>query len=485
MREITILTITLPFFIGFVIYLFPKLDRQFALLITLISVAYSVDLFLQPSGQEIELLDNFGVILAIDKNSGFMVLANALVTIAVILYCWGSEKTSFFYMQTVILHGSINATFVCADFISTYVALEVASIAAFLLIVYPRSDHTLWVGLRYLFVSNTAMLFYLIGAVELYQINHSFYFGGLQNAPPEAIACIFLGLLVKGGVFMSGLWLPGTYSELETGASAMISGIVGKAAVFPLVRCALMVEEIDPVVRMFAVATALLGVSYAIFEQDTKRALAFSSIAQMGFVMAAPVYGSFYALTHSLVKSALFLITGNLPSRNFQELRKQPIDNKIWIALVIASFSICGLPLLSGFGAKVLVLANVKSWQLTALEVSTIGTVINFAKFIFIPHQNIKEKGEIEPGLWIAMFILLGGLIAANGFYYQQTYTLSNLVAALAKVAIGWLVYFLLFRHLEIRLPRESEKFEHLIGFMSLMLILLLGIVWTRSLILI
>jgi multicomponent Na+:H+ antiporter subunit D len=119
------------------------------------------------------------------------------------------------------------------------------------LIAYPRSDRSIWVGLRYLFVSNVAMLFYLVGAVLVYQTHHSFDFVGLRGSPPEAIALIFLELLVKGGIFVSGLWLPLMHSESESPVSALMSGIVVKAGVLPLVRCALVLEEIDPIVRIF------------------------------------------------------------------------------------------------------------------------------------------------------------------------------------------------------------------------------------------
>ena len=53
-------------------------------------------------------------------------------------------------------------------------------IAVFLLIAYPRDDRSIWIGLRYLFISNTAMLFYLIGAVLVYQTSNSFAFAGLE-----------------------------------------------------------------------------------------------------------------------------------------------------------------------------------------------------------------------------------------------------------------------------------------------------------------
>lgn len=169
--------IALPFFVGFLIYLIPKLDRYFALGMSLVSAAYALQRLappilgdrLAPAPLNLQLLDHFGVTLVIDSFSSYFILTNALVTAAVVLYCWRQDKTAFFYTQAIILHGSVNAAFVCADFISLYVALEVISIAAFLLIAYPRSDRAIWVGLRYLFVSNVAMLFYLIGAVLVYQ----------------------------------------------------------------------------------------------------------------------------------------------------------------------------------------------------------------------------------------------------------------------------------------------------------------------------
>ncbi len=480
MSEITIVWIALSFFIGFVIYLVPKLDRWLAVGVTLASAGYACALFLQPAPLNIQLLDNFGVTLIADQLSGFFILTNALVTSAVIVYCWESGKSAFFYMQIIILHGSVNATFICADFISLYVALEVISIASFLLIAYPRSDRAIWVGLRYLFVSNTAMLFYLVGAVLVYQANHSFAFEGLGNSPPDAIALIFLGLLVKGGIFVSGLWLPLTHSESETPVSAMLSGVVVKAGVFPLVRCALMIEEIDPIVRFFGVSTALLGVGYAVFEKDTKRILAFHTISQLGFVLAAPAVGGFYALTHGLVKSALFLIAGVLPSRNFKELQHQPIRNEVWIALVIASFSISGFPLLSGFGAKILTSKNLLPWQVIAMNIAALGTAISFAKFIFLPHQKNQEKSPLKPGFWLAMVILLGGLIAANGFYYQA-YSFNNIIKPLVTIGLGWLAYLFIFKNLVIKLPRTSEKFEHLIGVMAVMLIIIFWTIWAVS----
>ncbi|WP_107666350.1 cation:proton antiporter [Cyanothece sp. BG0011] len=475
MKALTIIWIALPLFIGFSIYLLPKMARYLALGVAIFSLGYALKIFNIESLLEFKLLDSFGVILLIDNLSGFFILTNALVTLAVLFYCWQSDKTAFFYTQIIILHGSVNATFICADFISIYVALEVISIAAFLLIAYPRSDRSIWVALRYLFVSNTAMLFYLVGAVLVYQSHHSFSFAGLKGSPPEAIALIFLGLLAKGGIFVSGLWLPLTHSESETPVSAMLSGVVVKAGVYPLIRCALMVSEVDPIVRIFGAGTSLLGVGYAVFEKDSKRMLAFHTVSQLGFILAAPEVGGFYALTHGLVKSSLFLIAGILPSRNFKELKKLPIDTPIWIALVMASFSISGFPLLSGFGAKVLTMKNLLPWQVIAMNLAALGTAISFAKFIFLPHAKTGEI-KVKAGFWAAIVLLLGGLILANGIYYEA-YSFNNIVKPLVTIFLGWLAYHFFFQKATIKLSRTAENFDHLIGVMSLMLIFLFWLV--------
>ncbi|WP_346289851.1 cation:proton antiporter [Sphaerothrix gracilis] len=475
MTAFTIAWAVLPFLIGFSIYLLPQLGRGLALSMAVISAAYAGQIFWQRSPLTLQLLDSFGVTLAIDSLSGFFILTNALVTAAVVFYCWGSDKSAFFYLQAIILHGSVNATFICADFISLYVALEVISIAAFLLIAYPRSDRAVWVGLRYLFVSNTAMLFYLVGAALVYQSNNSFAFAGLDQAPVEAVALIFLGLLAKGGIFVSGLWLPLTHSESESPVSALLSGVVVKAGIFPLARFALMFESIDPLVRLFGAGTALLGVGYAVFEKDTKRMLAFHTISQLGFILAAPEVGGFYALTHGLVKAALFLTAGNLSSRSFKVLHHQPIHTPIWIALAIASFSISGFPLLSGFGAKVLTMKNLLPWQVIGMNLAALGTAISFAKFIFLPHEA-KPAQAAKPGFWLAVGLLLGGLVIANVVYYEA-YSLANIVKPLVTIALGWLAYWLVFRRVTLKLPRLLEQFDHLIGVMSLVTALLFWMV--------
>lgn len=477
MTILMIASIAIPLFVGFSIYLLPKLDRYLTFGVVLVSMAFGLLLIQQPQVFAVQLSDSFGVSLLADSLSGYFILGNALVTAAVALYCWEKDKSAFFFTQMTILHGSINAVFICADFISLYVALEVISIAAFLLITYSRTNRSIWVGLRYLFISNTAMLFYLIGAVLVYQAAGSFAYEGLQQAPMDAIALILLGLLTKGGIFVSGLWLPLTHSESETPVSALLSGAVVKTGVFPLVRCALMVDTMQPILQVFSLATAFLGVTYAIFAKDTKRMLASSTISQLGFVLAAPPVAGFYALSHGLAKASLFLVAGNLPSRSFHVLRQNPMRFSLWAMVVVPSLSISGFPLVAGFGAKALTLKALTPWQSVALTIAAIGTAIAFAKFIFLPFQTDSKTDEpLSRGLWTATALLLGGLVAANGFLLE-TYTTFNLLKSLLVIAAGWALYAVVVRLLKLELPRVAEQFDHLIGAMSLVLVLLFSMV--------
>ncbi|MEM8503911.1 MAG: cation:proton antiporter [Cyanobacteria bacterium P01_D01_bin.1] len=515
MENTIVAWIALPLFVGFAVYLLPGLARLLALAVVLGSAGMGLYQITLPSELTMQLVDSFGISLLVNQTSGYFVLLNALVMTAVVLYCWPTQKGAFFYTQVLILHGSVNAIFVCADFMSLYVALEVIGVSAFLLMVYPRTDRAIWVGLRYLLISNTAMLFYLLGAILVYKANQSFAFEGLGNAPKDAIALIFLGLLTKGGIFVSGLWLPLTHSESDTPVSAMLSGAVIKTGAFPLVRCALLVDEIAPIVQLFGVATAVMGTSCAILEKDTKRLLAWSTISQLGFVLVAPAVAGLYALSHGLAKAMLFLIAGNLPSRRFETLQQSPIRRDLWIGLTIASLSISGFPLLAGFGAKALTLQQLDSWQLGVMSVVAIGSAIAFAKFIFLPFASRPEvnkvtgkaadratgkatdraadrateistadanksaktskpaKNRADAWFGAAMLLLTFSLLAASGLTLEA-YDVSKLLQSVGTVVVGWIVYLAILQKVTLSLPAAPEKFEHLMGVMSLVLVVFL-----------
>ncbi len=475
MTTLTLVWIVSGFFLGFGIYFLPQLTRPLALVSGFFSLAYGLVLAVQPEPLRLRLLDSFGVSLFLDGLTSFFIITNALVTIAVIFALWESDKTAFFFAQVLILHGSVNVAFASTDWLSLYVALEVVGIAAFLLMSYPRTERAIWVGLRYLLISNVAMLFYLVGAVLVYASGHNFDFVSLRAAPPEAVALLVLGLLVKGGILVPGFWLPMTHATAAAPVSALLSGVVVKAAVLPLIRAALLVEELQPLVRLLGVGTAVVGVGCGMFEQDAKRVLAWSTTSQMGFILAAPEVGGFYALAHGLVKAALFLVVGQLPSRNLPALANQGIPRTLGIPLALASFSISGFPLLAGFGAKVLTMKHLLPWQVWGMTGAAVGTAALYAPAFFLPWTKVPMA--LPRGFWAAMGVLVGGLFVANGVYYEA-FTWENVVKPLGIIALGWGLYGGVVRRVQVRLPQGLERVEHLLGMMSVALVVLFGLVW-------
>lgn len=477
LENATIAWVFLPFFVGLTIYLFPKIDRPFALGVAILSGIYGINCLLSPTPLVLTLLDSFGVSLRVDTLSGYFILTNAIVTAAVILYSWPQGKTVFFYTEALMLHGSANAAFICNDLLSLYVNLEVLSLIVFLLIAYPRSDRSIWIALRYLFISNTAMLFYLMGTILVYKANNSFVFAGLGVAPPEAIALILVALFAKGGIFVSGLWLPRTNVESEPAVAALMAGVVENAGIFSILRASQNLEQIGVIVGIFGVATTVLGVSLAICEQNIKRLLALSTIAQLGWILVAPAVGGIYALAHGLAKSSLFLTVGNLSQRTLLDVQEQPLSRSLRIPLVLGALSIAGVPFMAGFGAKMLTLENVLPWQEIALNITATGTAIVYAKLVFLPDNGslrLEQNGQqtTVPGYWPAIALLLISLVAANGLSLAA-YTLDNLLKVTLILAAGGLFYGLGVRRWRIMLPRPLEQFDHLIGVMSLMLMAL------------
>ena len=115
-------------------------------------------------------------------------------------------------------------------------------------------------------------------------------------------------------------------------------------------------------------------------------------------------------------------------------------------------------------------------WQVIGMNLAALGTAVSFAKFIHLPHRKKEHFGvsakEIASGFWPAIFLLLGGLFAANVVYYEA-YAFSNIIKPLVTIGLGWLLYYFIFKRQLFKPSRSLEQLEHLIGMMSLILVAL------------
>lgn len=481
MNNFTLIWAISPFLFGLVIYLLPRWDRYFAVAVVAVSLVYGLVTFWSNTPISLQLLDQFGVRLYVDHLSGYFILTNALVTFAVLAHNWSSPQKTFFLAFLTFLHGSLNSCFIANDLITLYVGLEVISLVVFVLIAFSRQDRPIWVAMRYLILSNTALLFYLIGAILVYQANQSFAYAGITQAPLEAVIAILLGLFTKGGVFISGLWSPLTNAVASGSVSAMLSGIVEKAAIFPLIRFMALSPGLGHSLQIIGMVAAIFGVGLALFQTEIKRMLAFSTISQLGWLLLVPQWSGFYGLTHGLAKASLFLSTDHIPERNFSDIQNQALSRQLWLNLLIPSLSISGLPLLAGFGAKSMVLSALSGWPLVVMTVATVGTACVYSKLIFLPWQPQSTPAEssqtsltLPTGYQGATVFLLVGLVVANSIDLAA-YDLDSILKALLTLGGGWLLYGLVLRKSVWQVPQAWEGLEHLVGMMAL---ILLGLFW-------
>lgn len=474
MTELAIAWILLPFVAGLTLYLLPPLARGLTLAIALLSLCVGLGITINPVNSSFVLLDSFGISLNIDPLSGYFIVTNALVILAVLLHTWQEGYKAFFYVLLCLLHGCANTVFISADFLSLYVNIEVLGIVVFLLIAYPRSDRPLWIGLRYLMVGNVAMIFYLMGVALVYQASHTFAFTALIDAPPEAVALILMALLAKGAIFVSGLWLPQTNVVVAPIVAALLAGIVENAGVFSLARLSLLYGEIGRIVEIFALASIFFGSLFALVADDVRRMLSFSTLGQLGWVIIAPPAAGLYALMHGLAKASLFLSVGELHHYRLSELRQQGLPRPIAIALITAGYGIVGVPFLAGFPAKALTLSYLDPWQQGLLYSAGFLTATIYSKFLFLPRY--ASKTLMPMGYSAATMVLLGGLFLANAGYMEAYSSGIGLLRACLPPLVGCALVALGVCRWESAWRGAWERLEHLLGVMLLLLLGLVGL---------
>lgn len=458
----------IPFVFAFVAALLPSLGRVLVLISSAFTAAIAFKSLVGSAPVELPLLGELGVSLQLDRLSGWFLLLNALLFAAVVLEGWCRSQFSAKPMLLLVMQGGLCVSCIAVDLVSLYVTLELVGICAFLLVVLPRCrDGTLWVGLRYLLLSNTAMSLYLIGVGLLYVQKESFRFDVLAGVSFGAVqAFVLIGLFAKGGLFLSGLWLPQTHAEAPAEISALLSGVVVTGGAAPLLRLASIDPVLSEAIRAVGMASAVLGVLYALNARDAKRLLAWSTLSQMGLVVLSPLSGGAIALGHGLAKGALFLGARHYPTRNLQDWGGRAMPPQCLAVVWIGSLSIAGFPPLVGFAAKnQLDAALPDAWTWMVLVVS-VGTVAVYARLwaVGLKVQPPEPPGDepLLPQVLAFALLLLPLCLGAEAIA-----PIWSLGPVLLKTAIVFMAGLLLHRLLQRLRPFPLpviERLDQLLG---------------------
>src|SRR5712692_7600894 len=329
-----------------------------------------------------------------DALAGFFNLTLAILAGAVSIYSYsylkefeGKRNGGVFGFLFNLLLLSLTIVFTAANAFLFLIGWEVMALAAYGLVTFYHEDReTRRAGLLYIVMAHIDAGCLLLGFALLMQVSGSADFAGFRTAAvhlsssQQAVAFVlfFVGFGIKAGVIPFHIWLPAAHPVAPSNISSLLSGIVLKAGIYGMARIFLgglggLPSWAGLLVLVVGVASAVLGVLYALMEHDLKRLLAYHSIENIGIILiglgaalvfrvaghpqlaaVALIAALFHTLNHAIFKCLLFLGAGSVlhstRSRNMEELggliRPMPITA---FCFLIGAVAISGLPPLNGF----------------------------------------------------------------------------------------------------------------------------------------
>lgn len=383
----------------------------------------------------------FAIAFRIDRAAALMLTVNAVLALVVLVYPnrGGALATA---LGQPLAHGMLagaGGVYATADLFNLYVWFEVMLISALGLIVAGRRPAQLEAGLKYMVLNLFGTVVMLAAVAGLYGLTGQLNYDALAAAlaargdDPLALllgALLLVALLIKAGAFPFLFWLPATYPVLPAPLLALFTALSAKVGAYALLRVLVQVfpaatPAYAQALGWIAAASMVAGVMGAVYHYDLRRILAFHSVSQMGYILLAAALGGtagiaaalFFIIHHILVKANLYLIAGMIASRaGHHDLRRigalARTDPALALLFALSAAALVGLPPLSGFWAKLLILREGFAqqrmlWMVLALCTSGL-TLLSMAK-IWIeafwkahPAPASVRQGGHSPRAWLA-----------------------------------------------------------------------------------
>jgi len=331
----------------------------------------------------------FGIVFVADLLSAAMVLITGVMAVAVAAYSLadGSGKPERALLHPLyhgLLLGVVGA-FLTGDVFNLYVWFEIMLIASFGLLAIDGTKRQLDAAIKYVVLNLVATTMLLLSVGFLYGMTGTLNMADLARAVPaveneglvSVVAVLFLlAFGSKAAVFPLFFWLPASYHTARAPIVAIFAALLTKVGVYAVLRMFTLVFTTDnaftgPIVGVIAAATMIIGVLGAASHYDTRRILSFHIISQVGYMFVGlavatrlAIAGSIlYVIHHIVVKANLFLIAGAMQraggsfhlARSGGLVRSAPL---LAMLFAVPALSLAGLPPMSGFWAKLVVIRS-------------------------------------------------------------------------------------------------------------------------------
>lgn len=397
------------------------------------SYAFMMGHFPAPFGNEIRIGRLESMLAAVFSLVMFLTLMSGAFNLDT--HASPSKQNLFFIMVDLAL-AALLVMLYTNDLFTAYVFIEINTIAACALIMIRQNGHTLVAATRYVIMNLLASGLMLLGITMLYGITGHLLMPQLQESVAKihesglystpltvVILLITVGLSIKGALFPFHAWAPEAYSSAPPLSAAILSGLVSKGYIFLLIKIYYRVfgmgvissQHVLDVLFVFGVAGMLIGSVVAIRQRDINHMIAYSSVAQIGYIFmgmgmgtdAAVAAGLFHMLTHAAVKPVLFISASAMSDASGAHKRFRFLHGAAYrclpagIAFTIAAMSMVGIPLTGGFISKIrlsiagMMLDNWRSWAvLFALAISTLLNAVYFLQTVVSIYRRPLPDGE-------------------------------------------------------------------------------------------
>lgn len=293
------------------------------------------------------------------------------------------ERRYLFYLMYLLCLAGLLGIAITGDAFNLFVFLEISSLSSYVLISLGKDRRALTASFRYLIMGTLGATFYIIGVGLMYMMTGTLNMVDLATLLPTvadtrtilaALAFLTVGLCLKLALFPLHLWLPNAYTYAPSAVTVFLASTATKVAIYALIRVYFTIfgqvelsdaSAIQLLWTVLALSGMFIGSIVAIYQANIKRMLAYSSVAQVGYIVLGLSFtsvtgvaaGIVHVFNHALMKGSLFMAMGCIfyciGSSNIKDMaglgKRMPLTIA---AFVGGGLSIIGVPLTVGFVSK-------------------------------------------------------------------------------------------------------------------------------------
>lgn len=381
------------------------------------------------------------------------------------------SRVKLYYFLCNILIGSVMGVIFTNDIFNAFVFVEVGTLASCGIIVVKNKKENYLATLKYLILSSLGSGLFLMGASFIYSItgnlNLSYINAELAKVSGEyptviliATGLFTVGLGIKSAMFPLHTWLPDGHSSAPTSSSALLSAIVLKGFVLLYIKIlyrgigvdSMEIELVFEILLVLGSAGMIIGSLMAVAQRELKRMIAYSTVAQMGYIFfgiglateAGLAFAIYHIIAHAFAKSILFISGGNMvkkaKSKYISDLngigKEMPLTMGVF---TIAALSMVGIPILPGFVSKWnLALETIELGRYVLLAVVLVSGLLNalyYFPVIIGGYFRDKDSGELDYSRRLSLKERMPLYIMTIGMIYAGV--ASDEIIELFKTALG------------------------------------------------